>query len=181
MNRSARISAGACLLALLTASAARAQAPQPKPGPEQQALAVMVGTWACEFTNSDNTKASALQTCEITANGFFLQCRYQMTPGVDTTTVTGYDVTEKAYRMFRYRSNGLLDYSSVFHNGNTWAFVYDSGRRPDGKLRRQEARMTVSPNALTIKWEASVEGEPWRVTQTGTCTKRAGTTPSGGR
>lgn len=172
MSNGARFLSAAFTAVLFTAGSLAAQtSPQPpKPGAEHQALESFVGTTKCEFTDSTG-KSTATQTCEMTAGGFFLHCRYKSERGREVIAIMGYLAGEKAYTMYRYWDNGWSDFSRGWIHEKTWTWVFED-EWASQKLRRRQATLTeLSPGSFTIKWERSVEGEPWRVTQEGKCTK----------
>ena len=142
----------------------------PKPGAEQQALQdFFVGTWSCEFST---VKGAVKQSCEMTLRGFFLECRQEGSQGVGLVSVAGYRPEQNSYTMFRYWANGSSDFGRGWLHGNTWTYVFDN-EVASGKTRRRQVTITGSspPGAFTTKWETSVEGEAWQVTQEGKCTK----------
>lgn len=133
-----------------------------------------LGKWTCEFTGASGTSTGE-QTCELFGGGFFVVCSYK-TAQQELRGVMGYNRHEKAYTMFRYRSNGRSDMSKGWIRDDAWTWVFEDERIND-KLRRRQLTVTeVSPELTTFKWEVSVEGEPWRVTQEGKCTKVKATT-----
>lgn len=180
MASACRVVVLASLLTLLAAASAGAQTAQvAKPGPEQQALAAFVSTMACEFSDSGG-RSTSTQTCEMVDGGFFLQCHSRNSLGVEGTLIGGYAPGERAYTMYRHATNGLTDIAKGWKHGDTWTYVFENERTADNRPRRRQVTIVNTAATMTVKWEASVEGEPWHVTQQGTCTKGA-PTPSGGR
>jgi len=148
-----------------------AQEVAPKPGPEHQRLSDWQGNWTCEVPEA----GGGSMTCDWSAGGFFMVCpgdwKDPSSPAVENVMVLGYSKRDKAYTLYRYSGNGWSDYAKGWLRDKTWTWVYENERTSGGKLRRKQVTCKRSPDAWTYKWERSVEGEPWRVTSEGKCTK----------
>jgi hypothetical protein len=84
--------------------------------------------------------------------------------------VLGYSKADNAYTIYRYFDNGWSDYGKGWVRDKTWTWVYEKERLTKG-LRRRQVTGILSEDSATYKWERSVEGEPWKVTAEGKCTK----------
>ncbi len=135
----------------------------PKPGPEHKKLAFWEGSWNFESKNGGSGQAN----CKWFDGNFFMVCAgpWKRPSGstLQITMIFGYNQHEKAYTMYRYWSNGSSDFAKGWVRDNTWTWVFEDERVND-KLQRRQLSIDTSPDSQTMKWEHSVEGEPWRVT-----------------
>jgi hypothetical protein len=146
------------------------QVPPPTPRLEHKRLSAWLGTWTCE----NKEGIGGTMTCDWAAGGFFLECPggWKTASGtlLEVRTVMGYSEAEKGYTWYQYWSNGWSAYSRGSIQANTWTWVFETERGPEG-LRRRQVASRLSEDGWTYKWEWSVEGEPWRVSTEGNCTK----------
>ena len=88
---------------------ALAQDPPPKPGPEHERIGAWLGKWTCETAQG----GSGTQTCEWTAEGFFMVCStdWKSPSGAasNNVLVLGYSKADKTYTWYRHSSLGWTD------------------------------------------------------------------------
>jgi hypothetical protein len=161
--------AGVCLIA----STALVAQETPKLGPEHELHGFLEGENSCTF--NDGT-AKFESKCEWVSNGLFMTCTGHYKPSSGSTvefhTVQGYDRHEKVHTMYRFRSTGQIDHARGWFKDNKLKWVF-SDELVDGKWQRRQlaVELNSTKNFWTFKWERSVEGGPWQVTQEGKCTK----------
>jgi len=157
-----------CVLAFC--GPALAQDPPPKPGPEHERMSAWLGKWTCETKD----EGGGTMTCDWFDGGFFLECPFdwKTVSGAElkVATIMGYSKVDNSYTWYRYWSNGWSDYSKGWVRDAAWTWVFENERVTKG-LRRRQVTCNFSEDGWTYKWERSVEGEPWTVTQEGKCTK----------
>lgn len=154
------------LIALVLAWSSLAAADsKPKPEPTDSKLAQLVGRWEgkSQFTLKGKTSTwMVAMSCERTAIGPAILCNSVGTSGamrLEEVWLLGFDNNTAQYHLFMTNNWGeAYDHAAKWSDAGQVSFVH-SGTR-DGKLLREEYKLTFKGDELTMNGILSVDGKP---------------------
>ena len=143
---------GAIVFATPVASAQTESQSDPR-----QKLAMFVGTWTVEGSES-----TYRETCEWLTRQSFVVCRAEDTNPKErdvSLSIMGYSAEDQSYTHANFNGSGGSRTLRAWMHGEKWVFT--GGRERAGEFARWQVTITPNVKGFHFRQEVSENGAPW--------------------